>query len=91
MPWEANSQGLQGKDAMKTSFIILDLAFFYTLIIMLVKLHRYINRYIHLHKEKTQPDSWLLLKMEKEPENAKIMVHLFNNDYRAPRVCQALF
>lgn len=70
---------------MNTSYIflkiMLDLAFFQELIITLVKLHRNINWYTYLYKEKTQPDSSLLFKMEKESENIVTMIHSFSNDY----------
>lgn len=80
---------------MNTSYIffkiMLDLAFFQELIIMLVKLHRNINWYTYLYKEKTQPDSSLLFKMEKESENIVTMIHSFSNDYRPAGVYRALY
>lgn len=70
---------------MNTSYIffkiMLDLTFFQELIITLVKLHRNINWYTYLYKEKTQPDSSLLFKMEKESENIVTMIHSFSNGY----------
>lgn len=60
---------------------MLDLTFFQELIITLVKLHRNINWYTYLYKEKTQPDSSLLFKMEKESENIVTMIHSFSNGY----------
>lgn len=97
VPWEANNTGqrLQGEDIMNTSYIffkiMLDLTFFQELIITLVKLHRNINWYTYLYKEKTQPDSSLLFKMEKESENIVTMIHSFSNGYWPAGVYRALY